>query len=257
MKVIKKSNCKINLNLKIVGVKEGYHMLESIFCPIYLFDEIVIEDYCEDVVLGMDIPQKENIIYKTIKKFKDRYNIKKCVKVTINKKVPIQAGLGGGSSNAASVILGMNELFNLKLEIDEMINFGKEIGSDVPFFIINKPSFVQGRGEIIKPLENFKKVYGILVFDDIYMSTKEVFEVFDALSEKEESNNDLEQAVVKMPHGERIKDIKDYLMECGCGMASMSGAGGSVFGLCEKENLDVIYDKVIRKYKKVWKFESI
>ena len=113
--------------------------------------------------------------------------------------------------------------------------------------------------------DNNESDYYLYINEDLVKDTYYYGEDFEfaqnmniaTLCKKEESNNDLEQAVVKMPHGERIKDIKDYLMKCGCEMASMSGAGGSVFGLCEKENLDFIYDKVIRKYKKVWKFESI
>ena len=257
MKIYKKSNCKINLNLKIVGIKDGYHMLESVFCPISLYDDMTIEKDTEDIVVGMNIPLESNIIYKTIKLFKEKYNIKEGVKVTINKNVPMQAGLGGGSSNAAFTIIGMNELFDLGLSNDEMIEFGKQIGSDVPFFIINKPSFVQGRGEIIQPLEKFDKIYGVLVFDDIYMSTKEVFNVYDSIINKQETENDLEQAVVKIENGNKICDIKKFLLGCGCKSSLMSGAGGSVFGLCNKEELEGIYNKVSKKYLKTWKFESI
>ena len=258
MIIYKKSNCKINLNLKIVGIKDGFHMLESIFCPINIYDNLKVSLSTEDIVLGMDIPQESNIIYKTIKKFKTKYNIKENVKVEIDKNIPMQAGLGGGSSNAAFVIVALNEMFDLKLSEREMIDFGKELGSDVPFFIVNKPSFVEGRGEIITPLENFDKIYGILIFDDVYMSTKEVFLKYDNLeNNKSVSENDLEEAVFLFENGEKIKSCKEFLLKCGCYKALMSGAGGSVFGLCEKEDLDYIFKKAQERYQKVWKFKSI
>ena len=254
-----KSNCKINLNLKIVGLKDGYHLLESVFCPISLYDYIEINISDEDDILGMDIPLEENIMYKALKIMKKKYNVDKCVKIHIEKNIPMQAGLGGGSSNAATIIKGLNSLFNLNLSENEMIEVAKELGSDVPFFIVNKPSFVEGRGERITPIDNFNKIFGLLVFDDIYMSTKEVFNVFDECycEEINFTENDLEKAVFKISGGEKIKEIKKYLYETGCKKALMSGAGGAVFGLCEKKDLKEVYSKVVKKYKKVWMFESI
>lgn len=258
MKIIKQCNCKINLNLKIVGVKDGYHLLESVFCPISICDEIEVFVSEVDTVIGMDIPQEKNIVFKTIKKFKEKFSIKTGITVKINKRIPMQAGLGGGSSDAAFTIIALNELLDLRLPVEEMIEFSKEIGSDVPFFIVNKPSFVEGRGEIITPLKNFKKVYGILAFDDVFMSTKEVFEKYDRLEDKEVSQyNDLEQAVLLMSGGDKIGRCKEVLKSEGCYNVAMSGAGGSVFGLCKKEEVDEIYKRVKRKLKNVWKFESI
>ena len=262
MKIIKKSNCKINLNLKIVGIKDGFHLLESVFCPISIYDKMEISLSDKDEVCGMNIPQESNIIYKTIKKFKEKYNIKEFVRVEIKKEIPMQAGLGGGSSNAAFTIIAMNELFKLNLKTQEMIDFGKKIGSDVPFFIINKPSFVEGRGEFITPICEFKKIYGVLVFDDVYMSTKDVFVRYDDLSEDctkkfEGEENDLEVAAISLDSEGKIKKCKDLLLECGCYKVLMSGAGGSVFGLCEEENLEIIFYKIKERYNKVWMFESV
>ena len=265
MKIEAKSNCKINLNLKIKGINEGYHLLESVFYPIDLVDELTFEliDAYDDEIIGMDLPKAANIIYKTISEFKKRFKVCGFIRVTVKKNIPIEAGLGGGSSNAAFTIKALNELFKLKLSDQEMIDFGKTIGSDVPFFIINKPSLVTGRGEIVTPLSDFKKIYGIIVFDDIYMSTKEVFQRYDALSieglicNKDDNENDLEQAAFSLPGGNKIKEIKADLTKCGCVKALMSGSGGSVVGLCKKEQLNEIYNLAKRKYQRVWKFESI
>ena len=260
MKRYIKSNCKINLKLKIKGIKDNYHLLESIFCPINLYDEMTFEESDKDEVVGMNIPLNDNIIYKTIVKFKERYNINRNIKVTIKKNIPMQAGLGGGSSNAAFTIRMLNEIFNLDLSIIEMIDFGKTIGSDVPFFIINKPSLVEGRGEIVKEIKEFSKVYGILVFDDIFMSTKEVFEIYDTIDKKQNTinlDNDLELVLDSINEGNKVKEIKNELSNLGCYKVLMSGAGGSVFGLCDKDEINRIYNSVKVKYKNVWMFESI
>ena len=254
-----KSNCKINLNLRIIGIKDGYHMLESVFCPINLCDYIEIDVNSEDMIVGMDIPIEENIMYKALKIIKKKYNIDKCVKISIEKHIPMQAGLGGGSSNAAFVIKALNKLFNLNLSESELLDIAKEIGSDVPFFIINKPAFVEGRGERITPIDNFNKIFGVLIFDDMYMSTKQVFQIYDecCLGDEKNYENDLERAVCKISGGDKINEIKNVLYASGCYKALMSGAGGSVFGLCNENELLNVYNKVKEKYNKVWMFESI
>lgn len=263
MKIEVRSNCKINMNLKIKGNIDGYHLLESIFYPIDLADELTFEfiNACDDEIIGMDLPKEANIIYKTIKEFKKKFKVCGFIRVTIKKKIPFQAGLGGGSSNSAFTIKVLNQLFKLNLSEEEMIDFANTIGSDVPFFIINKPSLVTGRGENVLPLTNPLKIYGVLVFDDIYMSTKEVYQKYDLLLEKglidKENDNDLEQAAITFQGGEKIIEIKEFLLKCGLKKTLMSGSGGSVFGLCEKEQLNEIYNLVKKKYQHVWMFESI
>ena len=133
-----KSNAKLNLNLKVVGKIGNLHELESIMVPIDLYDYIEIKESEEDRIFGMDIPIETNLMYKALCKIRSLYNIDKHIEITINKNIPIFSGMGGGSGNAAAVILALSQIWKLNMTIEEMVRIGKEIGSDVPFFIINK-----------------------------------------------------------------------------------------------------------------------
>lgn len=252
------SNAKINLGLKIVGKENGYHLLESKLIPISIYDEINIDISDKDEIIGMDIDINDNIIYKAICKMRDRYGITDKYKVVIQKNIPQKAGLGGGSSNAATTIKIINEIHNLNLSLEEMAEVGLSIGSDVPFFIYNKPSLVTGRGENIKPIALYKKIYGVLVLDDMFFGTKEVYDTFDGLQVDSDLINDLELAARKLPGGYQIEEIEKNLLDNGAYLASLTGSGGAVFGLyySEKEALEVA-NKLNGKYSYVKPFESL
>ena len=253
-----KSNAKINLGLKIKGIKDGYHLLESTFVPINIYDEIEITESDVDEIVGMDIDIEQNIIYKAICLVRKRYNIKKKYKVTINKEIPMQGGLGGGSSNAASVLKALNKINNLELDDCKLAILGLELGSDVPFFIYNKPSIVLGRGEIVKPIDDFKKIFGVLIFDDMYFSTKKVFDTFDNIEIKEELLNDLENAARALPNGEKIVDIENTLKELGAYVTSLTGSGGAIFGLFDSKEKAKKVERVLKtKYAFVRSFQSL
>ena len=253
-----KSNAKINLNLKITGIKDGYHMLDSIFVPINIYDDIEIVESDKDEIIGMNIDMHDNIMYKAINLVRKEFNINKKFKISINKNIPMQAGLGGGSSNAASILKALNEMLSLNSSKKELARMGLELGSDVPFFIFNEPSKVEGRGEIITRLKNFEKIHGVLVFDDMYFSTKDVYHIYDLLSNKEIINNDLELAARTMIRGDRIIDIENKLLECGAYQASLTGSGGAIFGLFyKKEDVASAAHMLKSKYAYVKSFESL
>ena len=253
-----KSNAKINLNLKITGIKDGYHMLDSIFVPINIYDDIEIVESDEDEIIGMNIDMHDNIMYKAINLVRKECNVDKKFKIIINKNIPMQGGLGGGSSNAAFVLIAINKMLNLNISIDKLAKMALEIGSDVPFFIYNKASRVQGRGEIISELNNFKKIYGVLVFDDMYFSTKDVYHIYDLLDNKEIINNDLELAARTMMQGTRIIAIENKLLECGAYQASLTGSGGAIFGLFHKKEDAANAEHMLKsKYAYVKSFESL
>jgi len=147
---------KVNLGLEVLRKREdGYHDLAMVMSGISLFDELVFE-IIEDNEVIIDckemehIPLKNNLIYKAAFYLKDKFNINKGVKVIVKKQIPEQAGLGGGSADAAATLRGLNRLFNLNLSLDELAKYAIEIGSDVPFCIYNKLAIVTGRGENIK-----------------------------------------------------------------------------------------------------------
>lgn len=252
-----KSNAKINYNLKIVGRKDGYHLLDSIFVPIDVYDDIEIMESDRDEIIGMDIDFEKNIIYKSICLMRELYDINKKYIVMIKKNIPMEAGLGGGSSNAASTLKLMDEMNHLNLTKERLAEIGLKIGSDVPFFIYNKTANVQGRGEIIKLIDE-KKLYGVLVFDDMKFSTKEVYDTYDKITRVGNLYNDLEEAARVLPNGKRIEEIEKDLLDNGAYYVSLSGSGGAIFGLFKnKEDTTMIESRLKNKYHYVKRFESI
>lgn len=275
-----KSNAKINLSLKVIGKEMSLfgtgclHYIESVMVPINIYDYIEINESATDEIIGMDIPMESNLMYKALCKVRDKFKIKKCVKIIIDKRIPVFAGLGGGSGNAASIILALNEMWGLSMTLEEMMNLGKSVGSDVSFFIMNRPSFVYGTGDKISLIKNFEKIKGILVFDGDKSSTKEVYDNIDEFPfskpiDKDELNdivsnkinikcvNDLEKGL-NLSMIKKINQIKRELELCGAKTSLMSGSGGSVFGIFEdEENKNDCYKKLKNKYKFVCKFETL
>lgn len=253
-----KCNAKINIGLKIVGKKNDYHLIESTFVPINIFDYISIEEGEYDEITGMDISLDDNLIYKSISLLRNKYHIEKHFKVKITKNIPMRAGLGGGSSNAACVLKAINEMLRLGLDNQELASLGFELGSDVPFFIYNKPSLVTGMGECIKEIKDFKKVFGVLIFDDLYFDTKTVYDMYDEIRDDEILLNDLEKAARTMANGDKILLIEKDLLHCGAHLASLTGSGGAVFGLFTDEgNAKEVADRFKHKYRFVELFESL
>lgn len=252
-----KANAKINKYLKILGKRnDGFHELESLFIPINIYDEINIEESKIDQCECVGIAEEENIAFKALKKFKEKSETTKSFKIIINKNIPSFAGLGGGSSDAAFVLKGLNELCDYPLTEDEMYNIALEIGSDVPFFLYNKSAIVTGRGENVKVIEK-EDIYGVLVFDGLKFSTKDIFNNYDLLKKQEdcETYNDLERGVIEK---EYIENVKKCLEEMGAYYASMTGSGSSVFGLFNNEcETNKAYEEIKSKYQKVFVFKNI
>ena len=263
-----KSNAKINISLRIVGKKNGFHLLNSVFIPIDLSDDM---EFCESDIIeidGFNFPMGKNIIYKTITLIKKKYNINKGVKVICNKKIPMGAGLGGGSSNAAVAIKALNELWHLKLTAGQKLEIAKEIGSDVPFFVLNTPAYVTGFGENLSPIE-FKQVKGILIFDGYSFDTAKIYKRFDELNAalvkdeqkfkgKIEYINDLEQAICGIEGADRVIESINDLNTLGASHSLMTGSGSCSFGIFEKDEVTKkAYDELKDKYKFVYCFSSI
>lgn len=258
-----KSNAKINLMLKVCEKNGNLHNIESKIVPISIYDKISITKAKEDQILGMNIPMEENIMYKALQEFRKEYNILDNYKIKIKKDIPIVAGLGGGSSNAATILKYLGRKY--KVSAKELLTISEKIGSDVSFFIYNKPCFVSGTGNIIKPLEGFKNCYGVIVFDDLKFEVGKMYSSLDALREKKdihENNsskyfNDLEFAIPNECK-EKIQAIKNDLLANNAICSLMSGSGGTVFGLFnnykEAKKCEL---KLKNKYKVVKKFKTI
>jgi 4-diphosphocytidyl-2-C-methyl-D-erythritol kinase len=250
-----KARAKINLSIDILGKREdGYHEVKMIMQTIKLHDRIIIEPlpYGIDVVSNRRyVPSGAgNIAYKAAELITDRCNLKSGVRVKIDKRIPVAAGLGGGSSDAAAVLKGINELFSLGLSNKELMILGKEIGSDVPFCINGGTMLAEGIGEKLTELTGLNNVPIVLVKPNIRISTSWVYKNFtlDKIKERPSTelliealdNNNITllagnlKNVLETVTAERfriIKKVKNMMIERGANGSLMSGSGPTVFGI--------------------------
>ncbi len=245
-------NAKINIGLNIVNRRpDGYHNLETVFYPINIKDalEIVVADKLSFESSGLEIPGRveDNLCVKGYHLLKKDFNLPP-VKIHLHKHIPIGAGLGGGSADAAFFIKLLNQKFNLGLTDESMIAYAKQLGADCAFFIQNKPVFAFERGDEFEPVRlDLSKYKIVLVMPPVHISSGEAFSgvkpspVKDSLMEliemavsewKRYIKNDFEQTVFK--NHPVIRGVKAALYEAGALYASMSGSGASVFGIFEK-----------------------
>ena len=257
--MIRFSNCKINIGLYITGKRpDGYHNLETFFFPIPLYDVLELIDASETgiTVIGQDIPglPQNNIIIKAWNLLKADFPALPPVHFYLLKNIPAGAGLGAGSANGAYALMALNEKFELGLSQQQLMNYGLQLGSDCPFFILNKPSLARGRGEVFSDLETDLTGYKIVIVNPgIHISTPWAFAHIQprpaaanlatatgkpVADWKKLIHNDFE-TVVFAAHPE-IKAIKESLYDAGAIFSLMSGSGSTVYGLFEK-NKDITY----------------
>ncbi len=178
---------KVNLYLKILAKRpDGYHEIVTIFERIDLVDTISIVrmDRGIDVLSDTRIVarKEENLAYKAARAILGRASFEAGVRIHIDKKIPIAAGLGGGSSDAASVLMGINTLLRLKMTREELMGLGRELGADVPFFLAQSPFAIgTGRGDTVKPIRSRKTFYHLLVCPDFPLLTRDVYKEFGSL----------------------------------------------------------------------------
>jgi 4-diphosphocytidyl-2-C-methyl-D-erythritol kinase len=247
-----KAPAKINFGLNVISKRDdGFHNIKTIFYPLRdLYDVLTfrLSDKFRFKCSNNDLADNQNLIIKAKELLEDVSKRKFNVEINLDKRIPIGAGLGGGSSDAAATLLSLNEMFILNLESDKLKEFGLQLGSDVPFFISCKPSFAEGRGEKISQID-FEIKYPILVVNPgIHISTKEAYrnispdEVSFSLSNFDKINfndseklklitNDFEKFVFKKYPA--IKNIKEQLYNKGAKFALMTGSGSTVFGIFE------------------------
>jgi len=166
MKLERLSPCKVNLLLNILGKRpDGFHELETVFHPVALTDRLTFEKSGSSIRLSCSNPNLPvdagNLVFRAAESFLKRAGISDGVAIHLDKRVPLAAGLGGGSSNAAHTLLGLNELFGAPLTNADLILLAAGLGSDVPFFLQDRPALGLGRGEQIEPLEQFPSLRGV------------------------------------------------------------------------------------------------
>ncbi len=172
---------KVNLFLNVIGKREdGYHNLETVFQSIGLYDDIIISERPNKGIIVQcnhpDVPSgQKNLAYKAAQSLNDIVGGFSGVEISIEKRIPVSAGLGGGSANAAAVLLGINELFSFKIGIDTLMDIGSYLGADVPFCILGGTAFGTGIGDILTPLQSIPDIPLVLINPGLPISTADIF----------------------------------------------------------------------------------
>ena len=242
---------KLNIGLQITAKRsDGFHNLQTVFYPFPLKDVLeIIEDenqargHCVFSSTGLAIPEGENLCVKAYKLLHQQFDLP-AVRIYLHKIIPMGAGLGGGSSDAAYTLRLLNTLFGLGLSNDSLREFALQLGSDCPLFIEDGPQYAEGRGELLSSLDvNLKGKYLLVVNPKIHVSTAEAFANItpklaasckswvekDLSTWKGNVHNDFEVSV--FPKHPQLNDCKEKLYAMGADYASMSGSGSTLFGI--------------------------
>lgn len=257
------SPAKVNLTFEILGrLDNGYHNIRSIIQPINIFDEVKIRlSEGKGIELrskGIKIPDDEsNLAFKAAALYLKKSGTRKKISIQINKKIPVGSGLGGGSANAAAVLVGLNRILNFFSE-NVLYKLAPELGADVSVFIRPTTSLVEGIGEKITPLIDFPLFHYVVVYPKLQVLTKDVYEKWDelnpvpvdtslntnidkiiesfsSLEKRFELKNDLEIPAFKL-HPE-LKSLKDLMKSFKAESVLMSGSGSSVFAIFNEQEL--------------------
>ena len=235
---------KINLGLRVLSKRpDGYHEIDTVLQSIDLCDLITLAPQQDgEISLTMmpdlDIPAEQNLALQAAQLLRKQVGLPMGVHVHIDKRIPVSAGLGGGSSDAAAVLAGLNELFALGLSVHELMALGAELGSDVPFFLLGGRCRARGRGERLEKLPDAlieQEIYVLLV-PPFALSTHEVYRTFDQLHPPQMLNspypNDLEVAALALRPN--LKIYREFLKQQGVSFG-MSGSGPTYFAVLTDE----------------------
>jgi len=251
-------NCKINLGLNVIRKRnDGFHDIETVFYPIPLQDALEVIKVDEPngniqfSASGGTIKGKaeDNLCINAYRLLKQDFPELPAMKMHLHKAIPVGAGLGGGSANGAFTLKLLNQIYSLGLGKDKLTEYALQLGSDCPFFIINKPCFATGRGELLEPVEPDLSLYKLVIVNPgIHINTTEAFSAINPAIKsksikkiikqsietwKNELTNDFEEPVFKKYP--EINNVKDHLYKVGAIYASMSGSGSSVYGIFEED----------------------
>ncbi len=255
-----KALAKINLGLDVLGRREnGYHDVRMVMQTIYLYDKVTLNKTEEPGIqlktnLSYLPVDDKNIAYKAAKMLMEEFNIEGGIEIILDKHIPVAAGLAGGSSNAAAVLVGMNRLFQLGLSQQELMDRGVKLGADVPYCVMRGTVLAEGIGEILTPLTPMPKCFVLVAKPGISVSTKTVYEKLDA--KEIEDHPDIDGIIEGLDEGDLnkvaasmgnvlervtiedypiIDEIKNVMKEEGALNAMMSGSGPTVFGIFDNK----------------------
>ena len=254
--MVVKAHCKINIGLRVVRRREdGYHELQTIMYPVReLYDVISVEaiEGCDIEFEGrgivVDCPVEKNLVVRAARLMQQRYATRG-VRITLDKRVPFGAGLGGGSADATAVISAMNDIFALGIDRPTLASLAAELGSDTPFFVYDTPQYCTGRGEIMEPVDvDLRGKWLVVAKPQEGVSTAEAYGgvrpavpesdlrelVAQPIEEWQQSIvNDFEAHILESHP--LIAQIKQALLDAGAEYAAMSGSGSAVFGIFDQQ----------------------
>lgn len=267
-----KALAKINLGLDVLGRREnGYHDVRMVMQSIYLYDDVTIEvTPAPGISLRTNLTflptDKGNIAYKAAVMLQEEFGLTEGVRITLDKHIPVAAGMAGGSSNAAAVLFGMNRLFELGLTQEELMERGAKLGADVPYCIMRGTVLAEGIGEKLTPLPAMPKCAVLIAKPSVSVSTRVVYEALDA--GKIEKHPDIDGLIdglgkrdlkriascmgnvledVTIPMHPVIEQIRQEMLQAGALGAMMSGSGPTVFGLFDDKFKAIRAQEEIRK----------
>jgi len=227
---------KINLGLRVLGkCPDGYHEIDTVLLSLDLADRLTLQTRPEGgITLEMapdrEIPPEGNLAYRAARLLKERVGFEQGVKIRLVKRIPIGAGLGGGSSDAAAVLGGLNELLRLGLDRGELMELGMELGSDVPFFFFGGRCRARGRGEILERIDDLPREHFVLLIPPFPLDTREVYGAWDRLepSQKLDSPypNDLEGTALRL--APELRRYREFLVHEGVPFG-LSGSGPTYY----------------------------
>ena len=252
------SFAKINLDLRVLGTRaDGYHDLRTVFQSLAIFDNVTVTIRRGPLAVTCDEPDiptdRRNLVWKAAsllhRTATGKTSAPRDVLIDLRKRIPSQAGLGGGSSNAAMTLLALNKLWKLDLDLSSLSRIGARLGADVPYFLHGGTSLGLGRGDDIYPLTDMPPVHVVILRPGFGVSTADAYGWFDEERRRPKEpapralppgwpawsatlRNDLEPAVIG--HHPAIGRIKQSLLDAGATFAAMSGSGSAVFGLFER-----------------------
>ncbi|HHT9160162.1 MAG TPA: 4-(cytidine 5'-diphospho)-2-C-methyl-D-erythritol kinase [Candidatus Brocadiaceae bacterium] len=250
---------KINLFLEILGKRQdGYHEIETVMQEVSLFDYIYMENYDKNVVFTCSNPKlsagEDNLVVKAVRLLQNESKTYRGVKIHLDKRIPIGAGLGGGSSDAVATLVGLNKLWRIGYDEKQLMSLAGKLGSDTPFFVVGNTAICKGRGEIVTPYPINVSYNYIIIYPRFEVNTAMVYKNFkNSLTKNLKDvnffmrefisgnpnklgaflHNRLEDVVFKLyPDLEKIKKALSKFNFCG---VLLSGSGSALYGLCKEE----------------------
>jgi 4-diphosphocytidyl-2-C-methyl-D-erythritol kinase len=279
MTLTRKSGCKVNLLLNILGKRpDGFHELETVLQPVPLFDELTFARAGRGIQLTCNHPDlptdATNLVHRAAMVFLESAQIQEGVQIHVEKRIPLAAGLGGGSSNAAATLLGLEELFGKPLSAEQLSRLAAELGSDVPFFLQERPALATGRGERIAPLEPFRSLFGasiLLIHPGFGISTAWAYQQLARFPAAMNGERGRAQKLITMLQTSDLRTagsafynsleapalskypllvlFQEFLREHGAAATLMSGSGSTTFALAESESkAEALKERFVAKF---------